>query len=672
MRYVFVRSAVPVVLGLGLSACAALAPSVAPRIAPPPAGSSATLAVLETTDLHANVLGYDYYRLHADPSFGFDRVVTQVKLARREFANTLLLDDGDTIQGTALADYQALAAPLPCDRKLAIYKAMDYLGYDGGGIGNHEFSYGLPYLNQVTGSHFDVDGVAPDAPRCAGPAYPLVLANVYSSRTHQPLFAPYRIITKQVSVTGPHGEPEQAMLKIGIIGFTPPVIMAWDKRWLDGKIYTEGWRETAQKYVPEMRAQGADLIVALSHGGLDDSPYAPTMENGSYYLAQVPGIDALLIGHSHLVFPDAASKVAQFNLPGVDKVRGTVNGVPTVMAGLWGKQLGVIALALRYDGHAWSVDRGATKVEARGGAVAHDAAIAPLVAAEHEATIRYVQTPIGSSDFRMSTYFADAGDVSAVELVNQAQTAYLAAYVKANLPQYAQLPVLSVASPFKTGAAGVGDYTDVPAGHLGLNNAADLYLYPNTLTAVRVSGAQLKAWLEKSAQRFNRIAPASAAPQELVNPSYAGFNFDELTDADVSYLIDVTQPAGQRISDLRYRGAAVAADQQFLVATNNYRASGGGQFPGLDGSNIVLAAPDENREVLIDYIKAHPGLNRAQNGASRSWHFARVHTAGPVVFHSAPGVLELARQAGLANITLLKADDGGGKGYALYSIDLSR
>src|SRR5471032_1251877 len=666
------RPTLPFAMLICLSGCAAIAPPA------PPAGSSATLALLETTDLHANVVGYDYYKLRTDASLGFERAATLIRQARADYPNTLLLDDGDTIQGTALADYQALAVPLACDQKLAIYKAMDAVGYDGGGIGNHEFSYGLGYLNQVTGSHFDVDGVAADAPRCAGPAFPLVLANVYSSRTHRPLFEPYRIIRKQVSAVGPHGEPQRAEIKIGIIGFAPPVILSWDKRWLDGKIYTEGWVETAQKFIPQMRAEGADLIVVLSHGGLDAAPYTPTMENGSYYLSQVRGIDALLIGHSHLAFPNAASTTPQFNLPGVDKLHGTVNGVPTVMAGLWGKNLGVIAMQLRFDGHAWSVDKTKTTVEARSiqnadrSFVAADPAIAPLVAAEHAATIAYVQKPLGASDFRMSTYFADVGDVSAVQLVNQAQGAYLSDYVKANLPQYAALPILSMASPFKTGAAGVGDYTDVKAGPLALNNAADLYLYPNSLSAVKVNGAQLKAWLEKSAARFNRIDPASSVPQELVNTAVAGFNFDEPTSDDVGYQIDVTRPIGQRIVELRYQGREIAPAQEFLVATNNFRASGGGNFPGIDSSRTVLASPDNNRDVLIAYIQTHKGLTRTQNGASRSWRFAKVATSGPVVFHSAPDMLELARQAGLQNVSLLRADDGGGKGYALYGIDLSK
>jgi 2',3'-cyclic-nucleotide 2'-phosphodiesterase/3'-nucleotidase len=643
-----------------------------------PAGATATLALLETTDLHSNVVGYDYFKLAPEPTLGLDRTATLIAQARREFANTLLLDNGDTIQGTALADYQALASPLRCDQTLAIYKVMNRLGYDGGGIGNHEFNYGLAYLGQVTGTRFDVAGLARPPKRCAGPAFPQVLANVYSTRTDKPLFAPYRIIEKRVSAFDAKGRPIRATVKVGIIGFAPPTIMSWDKRWLEGRVYTRGLRETATRYVPEMRAKGADLVVAISHGGLDDSAYSPTMENGNYYLAKVPGIDAMLLGHSHQVFPNAASTVPQFSLPGVDKARGLVHGVPTVMANLWGKHLGVVKLGLRHDGKRWVVDKDKTTVQARAAQqadksqVAADLQVMALIAEEHAATIRYVKTPVGATGFRMSTYFADVGDSSAIEVVNQAQADYVARYVKASLPQYAQLPVLSMSAPFKSGTAGVTDFTDVPAGSLAQNNAADLYLYPNALYAVKVDGAGLKAWLEKSAQRFNTIDPSETEPQELINASVPSYNFDTITSKDVSYEIDVTQAPGNRIRNLAWRGMPVGAGQEFLVATNNYRASGGGNFPGLDGSKTVIAAPDTNRDVLIAYIRDVKQLTRVANGRQRSWRFAPVSTAGPVVFHSAPDMIALAQEAGVSNVTQLRADDGLGKGYALYAVDLSK
>ena len=271
-----------------------------------PVGTKATLALLETTDLHSNVLSYDYFKLAPDLSLGFERTATLIKRARAEFPNTMLLDNGDTIQGTALADYQSLVNPVACDTPLAMFKVMNLAGFEGGGIGNHEFNYGLAFLSQVTGNKFDVDGLPAPAAQasCAGPKFPQVLANVYSVRSKQPLFNPYAIINKQVSAVGPDGKTVQATLRVGIIGFAPPTIMAWDKRWLDGKVYTAGLKESAEKFIPEMKAKGVDLIVAISHGGLDNSTYSPTMENGSYHLSQVPGIDAMLIGHSHQIFPN--------------------------------------------------------------------------------------------------------------------------------------------------------------------------------------------------------------------------------------------------------------------------------------------------------------------------------------------------------------------------------
>jgi 2',3'-cyclic-nucleotide 2'-phosphodiesterase/3'-nucleotidase len=650
-----------------------------------PVGTTVTLALLESTDLHQTILSYDYYKLAADPSIGFERMATLLKTARAEFPNNALLDDGDTIQGTPLGDYQALVSPVPCNQELAIYKAMDLFHYDAGNVGNHEFNFGLSYLSQVTGKKLDVNPLPALAAQtaCSGPAFPIVLANVYSKRADKPLFDPYAIVNKTVTANLPGGGTAQTALKLGVIGFTPPAILAWDKRWLDGNVYTVGVKETAEKFVPELKAKGADLVIGLSHGGLDNSTYDPTMENGSFWLtmagranASAPAIfDALLIGHSHQVFPAATSTIGQFNLPGVDKVNGTVNGVPTVMGNFWGKNLGVIALTLVYDGHAWKVDSTKTKVESRSSQnpdksyVAAEPSVATAIAAEHTATINYVKTPLGTSDFRMTTYFADVGEVTAIEVVNQAQTAYVKDYITANLPQYSSLPVLSVSAPFKSGFAGGADYTDVATGNVAINNAADLYLYANTIYAVKVSGADIKAWLETAATRFNTINPALTTPQALVS-TYPGYNFDEFTTPDLSYEIDVTKALGSRIVNLKYLGVAIDPAGQFIVATNNYRASGGGSFPGLDGTKTILASPDASRDVLIAYIKKAQTLTRAANGADRSWHFVKVATSGPVTFTSAQNALPVAQAAGINNLAVLTADSGNG--LSTYSIDLNQ
>jgi len=658
------------VLSLSVAALAGCATAPSPkRIAD---GTRATLAVIETTDLHSNIRSFDYYQDKDDPTLGLERAATLVKQARAQYGNSLLFDAGDTIQGTALADYQALVKPVGCDEELAIYRAMDSLGYDGGTVGNHEFNYGLPFLAQVTDDVMNVDGVTPH--QCDGPHYPLVLSNVFSKRDDQPIYPPYAVLERTLKVQE-GGKTVDAPIRIGIIGFTPPPIMMWDKRNLEGKVYTKGLVEAAREYLPKLREQNVDFTIAISHGGIDRSQYTPKMENANLYLAQEPGIDVLLLGHSHTAFPEDArpGKKRFADIAGVDDERGFIHGKPAVMGNFWGKSVGIVELGLVREGGHWKIDPAATHSEVRdikkadGSYVEPDAEIAKLVEPVHEATRRYVATPIGDSDYAMTSYFADVGDVTALQPVNSAQADYARKYIEKNLPQYKNLPVVSAAAPFKSGFGGPTDYTDIPAGPLAIRNAADLYLYPNTLTAVKIDGATLKGWLERAAERFNRIDPSKAEPQDLINHKFSGYNFDVIQNG-LTYVIDVTQANGSRIVDLRYNGKSIGAKQDFIVVTNNYRASGGGRFPGLDGSNVVLSAPDGNREVLIEWVREHRHLTRAQDGDNRNWHFAPVKTAGPVTFTSASGKLDLAKADGLANVRLLKDN---GDGTSTYAVDLA-
>jgi 2',3'-cyclic-nucleotide 2'-phosphodiesterase / 3'-nucleotidase len=633
----------------------------------------AEIGILETTDLHTNVMSYDYFKLADDSSLGLERAATLVKAARNDFPNTLLFDDGDTIQGTALADYQALVAPPACDQELAIYKAMDSLNYDAGTIGNHEFNYGLGYLSRSTGTEFNVTGI--ETKKCKGPNFPLVLSNVFSAKDGKPLYAPWRMITRTIKTKTADGKEQSASIRIGLLGFAPPAIMDWDKRNLDGKVKVMGVVEAANKYLPEIKKAGADIVIAINHGGINTAPYTPHMENAGWYLAQVPGIDAILLGHSHDIFPNPNDPKSHYaHIPDVDNTNGSIHGVPAVMGDYFGKAIGIIDMALVYRDAHWQVDRSATKSEVRlvkatndATAVATDPHIGELVSTEHHATIDYVKTPIGTADFEMSTYFVAVGDTSALQIVNMAQRDYVEKYIKSNLPQYSGISVLSAASPFKAGFGGARDYTDVPAGPLAINNAADLYLYPNTITAVKIDGAGVKAWLEKSAEWFNQIDPAKKEPQELINRRVPTYNFDVM-QGGLTYTIDIAKPDQQRISDLKLDGKPVRDDQPFIVVTNNYRASGGGRFPSLTGNTIVISAPDANRDALIDLIRTTKQITRPRFGEDRNWHFANTKTNGPITFSSTANKLDLAHAAGLNNVSFVKDN---GDGTATYAIDLS-
>ncbi|SEO40603.1 2',3'-cyclic-nucleotide 2'-phosphodiesterase / 3'-nucleotidase [Luteibacter sp. UNC138MFCol5.1] len=628
-------------------------------------GATLDLAILETTDVHSNLLSYDYYKQKDDPSFGYERVATLIRQARKEFPNTVLFDSGDTIQGSVLADYQALVKPVGCDSELAIYKAMDAIGYDGGTAGNHEFNYGLPFLAQVTNTAMNVDGVK--ARECAGPKFPIVLSNVYSARDGKPIFRPWTIVTKTVTATGVDGKPVTTTLKIGIIGFTPPPILDWDKRNLAGKVTVDGVVEAANRFMPELRAQRPDLVVAILHGGLNTSPYTPQMENGGWYLAGVPGIDALLLGHSHTEFPGPRYA----DMKDVDAKRGIVRGVPAVMGGFFGKDLGVINMTLKREGDRWVVDKDKSRSQVRpicpkkNECVAADPTIAPLVQEAHDAAVAYVNTPIGATDHSLTSYFADEGNMSALAVVNAAQIDYTREALARTNPEWKDVPVISAAAAFRTGFGGPDDFTDVPKGPMTIRNASDLYFYPNTLAAVKIDGAGVKAWLEKAASRFNRIDPSKDGEQPLIG-KMAGYNFDQM-QGGITYVIDVSKPEGERISDLRFKGKPVKPSQPFIVVTNNYRANGGGEFPGLKGDNVVLNAPDGNREVVIHWVEEKKTLTR-KDVDKASWRFAPVKTKGPVTFTAASGKEDVAKSLGLP----IRQLRDNGDGTAVYAIDLSK
>ncbi|MEO0694136.1 MAG: bifunctional 2',3'-cyclic-nucleotide 2'-phosphodiesterase/3'-nucleotidase, partial [Pseudomonadota bacterium] len=445
---------------------------------------------------------------------GLARTAAHVADIRAEATNSLLVDNGDFLQGNPMGDYIAYERGMKEGDMHPVITAMNTLGFDASTLGNHEFNYGLDFLMK------SLDGAD----------FPVVSANVAKTLGGSPteddtLVPPYVILDRMLT----DGAGEAHPIRIGLIGFVPPQIMNWDRRHLEGNVSARDILETAQAYIPQMREEGAEIILALSHSGIGSADATDGMENASVPLAAIDGIDGLMTGHSHLVFPSPSYD----DFAAVDTTTGTIHGKPATMGGFWGSHLGVIDLLLERDGNTWRVaghsvetrpvsqrneDRSITAL------VDSDTAILDAVAQDHEETLAYVRRAVGKTDAPLHSYFALVADDPSVQIVSIAQKWYVEQMLAGS--QYAGLPVLSAAAPFKAGGRGGPEYfTDVPAGDVAIKNVADLYLYPNTVRAVKVTGAELRDWLERSVGIFNQVEPG-AGDQVLLNPDFPSYNFD--------------------------------------------------------------------------------------------------------------------------------------------------
>jgi 2',3'-cyclic-nucleotide 2'-phosphodiesterase / 3'-nucleotidase / 5'-nucleotidase len=529
-----------------------------------------------------------------------------------------------------------------------IYEAMNLLDYDAATLGNHEFNYGLEFLeNSIKGADF-----------------PYVSGNVYKDDHDQDpsndenLVKPYKIVDKEV--VDENGNKQT--VKVGVIGFVAPQIMQWDKANLEGKVVTEDVVASAEKWVPKMKKDGAEVVVVLSHSGFDKDK--SNKENTVYPLSEVDGIDAILFGHTHLSFPGDAS---YNSLEGVDNKKGTINGVAAVQANVDGKTLGVIDLTLEQVNGKWKVKDSQSEVISSTGVTA-DKEMVDVLKDSHDSTIEYINGEVGQTEAPIHSFFARVQDDPSVQIVSNAQKEYVENAL--NGTEYEDLPVLSSAAPFKAGRNGAGEYTNIPKGTVTIKNVSDLYKYPNTVQALLLTGAEVKEYIEWTTGNFNQIDPTKTEEQSLINKDFQAYNFDTIDG--VTYEVDVTKPAKydqsgnvinagtSRVKNVMFNGKPVEEDQKFVVATNNYRAS----FTKLanpDGKRVIYVSPDENRQVVMNYIIKNKTINPT---ADKNWTFAPISGNVDVTFESSPEAKMFAQQT--SNIHHVGE---GTNGFHKYKID---
>jgi 2',3'-cyclic-nucleotide 2'-phosphodiesterase / 3'-nucleotidase len=622
-------------------------------IAPLPAPNALTLRLIATTDLHASLLPYDYHANRPVAGRSLSTISNQIAQARAEVPNSLLFDNGDFLQGNPLAEYIARS---PRRRRThPVIAAFNSLGYDAATLGNHEFNYGVGFLSTAL----------------LRAQFPVVSANIATRLGKSPLrdktlVPPFTLLKRQFL----DGTGRAQTVRVGVIGFAPPQIEVWDQDHLGGRIRMRDIIASARAWLPRIRAQGADIIVALAHTGIGRIEAEDGMENAAAALAALPEIDAVIAGHSHMAFPGPEFPATA----GIDPARGLLAGKPAVMPGHSGSHIGIIDLVLtrRDQGkRRWTVHAARASLRSRADqADGRNRKLRQTIGPDHRAALAWSRQQLGSSLVPLHTYFATSAPSAALDLIADAKAVHVRSRLAGTI--WADLPVLATASPFRSGGRGGPDnFTDIPAGPIRLRNVSDLYSFPNTLVALVLSGAELVDWLEQSVALFRQTTPGSVdAP--LHDVTIPAFSFDMVPG--VAYAVDLSQPPrfdmsgrmvnpqAHRIVGLSLDGAPVNPSQRVILVTNNHRAGLANATRKDDPLPVALSEGTRTQDVLADHIRAASPIGAPPQPG---WHFLPM-PGTTVTLRSGPGSLPHLGDLALYRPEPMDMDDEGFRLYRLH------
>ena len=554
-------------------------------------GRSVRIRLLATTDLHGHLLPHDYIKDQPTQGGGLAGLARLIAEARAqsdaEQIPVVLLDNGDTFQGTPLA-CDLVQYDVGADHP--IVAAMNYLQYDALGLGNHDLDHGLPYLKAVAGA-------------LNMPMLNSNLRHVDITPLNQSLLLPVDL-----------GDTAPAPLTLGILSVLPMQSTSWQSHHLSPKATLETPDATIRMAAAILRKQGADLVVVLGHMGIGHSDSSDSDGLASHGLVRTGDIDALILGHTHRRLPsiDYASR------QDVDIETSTVGGVPALMAGHAGSDLGVMDLTLDHDPvHGWQVHDHQCFLRPNDANVLPDPQIMAFAKTAHEKVRQDLTNQVATTPTPLHSYFSLVTPALTQHLTALAQHRQISSGLEGS--KYAHLPILSSAAAHGAGGRdGPGNYVHIPKGPVLRRHIAGLTPFANQTVGIMISGDDLRNWLEHAALLFNKLT-ARTGPQMLIDANVPAFQFD--TIFGLHYAIDPTAPPYQRISQLEHKGAPVAAGSTFILATSQFRATGGGGYPATHPSKIVCRVSTPLQGSMIDVLN-QPGTAPWDNAAP--WRFANL------------------------------------------------